>query len=46
MEKGLDTTLDTRSSWINSGLKKRMRYRDSLKAKAIKTENPKLWDAF
>lgn len=35
-----------RSPWINSEIKKRMRQRDRLKAKAIKTKDPKLWDAF
>ena len=35
-----------RSPWINSEIKKRMRHRDRLKAKAIKTKDPKLWDAF
>ena len=39
-------TRASRSHWINSDIKRRMRFRDSLKNKAIKTGDYNLWDSF
>ena len=39
-------TRASRSPWINSDIKRRMRFRDRLKNKAVKTGDHDLWDAY
>ena len=39
-------TRNSKSAWITTILKKRMNYRDRLKRKAIKTNDPYVWNQF
>ena len=39
-------TRNSKSAWITTILKKRMNYRDRLKRKAIKTNDPSVWNQF